>query len=129
MNKLLIGIALLLILMSCSNEEIEPFDFEKAVKKIDPYLYKMGELQQGETLADALTNKGIENGLVYTMVNKLNNLYDLRYAHENDKYAIKLDTLGVVQELVFQPDKIHTYWVVRDSADYFTSRIDTLTLH
>ncbi len=130
MKKIIIVFSCLIILTSCSKKEIEieQFDLAKAVKGIDPYLYEMGKLKKGETLAEALSKKEMENGLIYKMVNKLNKLYDLRYAHENDEYAIKMDTLGVVQELAFRPNKIHTYWVVRDSVNVLSARVDTLSL-
>lgn len=123
-------ILMILILSSCAKEEIkiEPFDIERAVKEIDPHTYKMGYLKKGETLAQALMNKDIETGLVYKLVNKLDKTFDLRYSHPNDNYSIKLDTLGVVQEIAYQPNKTHTYWVIRDTTNNFIAKVDTLQL-
>jgi len=101
---------------------------QEEIEEIDPYIYKSGKLEEGETLANALLDEGIENALVYKLVNKLDSLYDLRRAHPNDLYMIKQDTLDIIQELSFQPDQIHNYRVIRDTSDTYFTQIDTLKL-
>jgi len=101
---------------------------QEEIEEIDPYIYKSGKLEEGETLANALLDEGIENALVYKLVNKLDSLYDLRRAHPNDLYMIKQDTLDIIQELSFQPDQIHNYRVIRDTSDTYFTQIDTLRL-
>ena len=121
MKKVVLLIVVLLLLLACtrSKEELE---------EIDPYIYKTGTLEEGETLANALMDEGLDNGLVYQLVNKLDSLYDLRRAHPNDSFTIKLDTLNVIHELSFKPNQIHNYRIIRDTSDVFYSQIDTLKL-
>jgi len=122
MKKIGLLILVLLLLLACtkSNEEIQD--------EIDPFIYKIGILEEGETLANALMKEGIENGMVYMLVNKLDSLYNLRHAHPNDSFIIKLDTLNVIQELSFKPDQVHNYRIIRDTSGVFYSQIDTLKL-
>ena len=121
MKKVVLSIVVLLLLLACtrSKEELE---------EIDPYIYKTGVLEEGETLANALMDEGLDNGLVYKLVNKLDSLYDLRRAHPNDSFTVKLDTLNVIHELSFRPNQIHNYRVIKDTSDVFYSQIDTLKL-
>jgi len=121
MKKVVLSIVILLLLLACtrSKEEIE---------EIDPHIYKTGVLEEGETLANALMDEGLDNGLVYKLVNKLDSLYDLRRAHPNDSFTVKLDTLNVLHELSFKPNLIHNYRIIRDTSDVFYSQIDTLKL-
>ncbi|MCD6177204.1 MAG: hypothetical protein J7K29_05160, partial [Candidatus Cloacimonetes bacterium] len=121
MKKVIILIVVLLLLLACtrSKEELE---------EIDPFIYKTGVLEEGETLANALMDEGLNNGLVYKLVNKLDSLYDLRRAHPNDSFTIKLDSLNIIHELSFKPDQIHNYRIIRDTSDVFYSQIDTLRL-
>ncbi len=121
MKKVVLLIVVLLLFLACtkSKEELE---------EIDPYIYKTGVLEEGETLANALMDEGLDNGLVYKLVNKLDSLYDLRRAHPNDSFTIKLDTLNVIHELSFRPNQIHNYRIIRDTSDVFYSQIDTLKL-
>ena len=121
MKKIVLLIIALLLLLACtrSKEEIE---------ETDPFIYKTGVLEVGETLANALMDEGLDNGLVYKLVNKLDSLYDLRRAHPNDSFTIKLDSLNVLHELSFKPNQIHNYRIIRDTSDTFYSQIDTLKL-
>jgi murein DD-endopeptidase MepM/ murein hydrolase activator NlpD len=128
MNKLFLMLFVAVILLiSCATEEPEE------IIEIDPFIYKRGALEEGEILANALMNEGIDNHVVYRFVNKLNLIYDLRHAHPADSFVVVYDTLNVIQELRYMPDKIHTYRVMIDTYnsstdsiyEYYT-RIDTL---
>ncbi|MBC8415480.1 MAG: M23 family metallopeptidase [Candidatus Cloacimonetes bacterium] len=119
MNRFFVFCLLLLILLSCS---------KKTPEEIDPFIYLSGSLQEGETLANALIDEGIENATVYKFVNKMDSIYNLRRAQPADSFVVRLDTLDVMHELIYIPDKIHTYRVIRDTADVFLTQIDTLKL-
>ena len=121
MKKVFLLIIVLLLLSACSK-------VKKETEAIDPFIYKTGTLEEGETLANALMDEGLDNGMVYKLVNKLDSLYDLRRAHPNDSFTIKLDTLKVIHELSFRPNQIHNYRIIRDTSDVFYSQIDTLKL-
>ena len=121
MKKIFLIVFSFVLIFSCAkkkNAEPEP----------DPFVYKHGSLQKGETLANALKNKEINNGEVYTLVNKLNSIFNLRKSHPADSFLVKLDTTGVVRELQYFPDNIHTYRVIRDTSGDFFTKIDTLKL-
>lgn len=121
MKKLVLLIFVLLVLLACTRSK-------DAVEEIDPFIYKEGTLEEGETLANALMDEGLENGLVYKLVNKLDSLYNLRHAHPNDSFTIKLDTLNILHELSFKPNLIHNYRIIRDTSNTYYSQIDTLSL-
>ena len=107
----------LFFLFSCAKEKPE---------EIDPFIYKSGFLKQGETLAEALKQKDIKNADVYKLVNKLDEIYNLRRSHPGDSFKVRLDSLDVIHELAYFPDKIKTYRVIRDTADFYFTKIDTL---
>jgi len=121
---------ILFVIISCVKNEAE-INFSK-IKKIakekDSFTYKTGKLEKDETLANALMNDGLASGTAYKFVNQLDKIFSLRYAQPNDQYCVKLDTLSEVVEIAFQPNEVHTYWVFRDSARNFTTKIDTLQL-
>ena len=58
----------------------------------------------------------------------MDSIYNLRRAHPADSFVVRLDTLDVMHELIYIHDKIHTYRVIRDTADVFFTQIDTLKL-
>jgi len=121
MKKLVLLIFILLVMLACTKPKDE-------VEEIDPFIYKEGTLEEGETLANALMDEGLDNGLVYKLVNKLDSLYNLRHAHPNDSFTIKLDTLNILHELSFKPNLIHNYRIIRDTSNTYYSQIDTLRL-
>ncbi len=121
MKKLVLLIFVLLVFLACTKSK-------DAVEEIDPFIYKEGALEEGETLANALMDEGLDNGLVYKLVNKLDSLYNLRHAHPNDSFTIKLDTLNILHELSFKPNLIHNYRIIRDTSNTYYSQIDTLKL-
>ncbi|MDP8267580.1 MAG: M23 family metallopeptidase [Candidatus Tenebribacter davisii] len=121
MKKFVLLIFVLLFIMSCAKPKEEP-------EKIDPFIYRTDVLEEGETLANALMDEGLDNGLVYKLVNKLDSLYDLRHAHPNDSFTVKLDSLDILHELSFKPDQVHNYRVIRDTSNIFYTQIDTLKL-
>ncbi|MCF7859474.1 MAG: M23 family metallopeptidase [Candidatus Cloacimonetes bacterium] len=122
MNKFVLIVFGLTVLLSCTKPK------NQIVEEIDPFIYRKGNLKQGETLAKALLDEGLENGLVYSLVNKLDSLYDLRHAHPNDSFTIKLDSLNILQELSYQPNQVVNYRIIRDTSDVFYSQIDSLQL-
>ena len=121
MKKIVLLIFVLLLFVTCTKPKEE-------AEEIDPFIYKTGVLGEGETLANALLDEGLDNGLVYKLVNKLDSLFNLRRAHPNDSFTIKLDTLNVIHELSFIPNQIHNYRIIRDTSNVFYSQIDTLKL-
>lgn len=121
MKKLVLLVFVLLVLLACTRSK-------EVVEEIDPFVYKKGALEEGETLANALMDEGLENGLVYKLVNKLDSLYDLRHAHPNDSFTIKLDTLNILHELSFKPNLIHNYRIIRDTSNTYYTQVDTLKL-
>jgi len=121
MKKVVVFILVLLSILACSKQQ-------KKVDEVDPFIYKTGVLEEGETLANALLDEGLENGLVYTLVNKLDSLYDLRRAHPNDSFMVKLDTLNILHELSFKPNQIYNYRIIRDTSNVYYAQIDTLKL-
>jgi len=121
MKNLVLLIFVLSMLVACSRSQ-------EAVEEIDPFVYKEGTLEEGETLANALMDEGLENGLVYKLVNKLDSLYNLRHAHPNDSFTIKLDTLNILHELSFKPNLTHNYRIIRDTSNTYYTQIDTLKL-
>ncbi len=123
MNKLIVCFGLFLIFLACGMKEITPAEEEI---EIDPFLYKRGALQKGETLANALMKKEIDNATVYKLVNQLDTIYNLRRSHPADSFIVKYDSLNVIHELRYMPDNIHTYSVIKDTADIYFTRIDTL---
>jgi len=122
MKKLLAILLLLTLIFSCTKKK------ETVIPPPDPYIYKHGILQKGETLANALKNKQIENGEVYRLVNKLDSIYNLRQSHPADSFLVKIDTTGIVRELKYFPDNVHTYSVIRDTSNNFIAQIDTLQM-
>ncbi len=122
MKKVVLLIFVLLLLLACSKSK------EETPEEIDPFIYKTGVLGEGETLANALMDEGLDNAIVYKLVNKLDSLYDLRRAHPNDSFTVKLDSLNIIHELSFKPNQIHNYRIIRDTSDVFYSQIDTLKL-
>ncbi|MBT4333254.1 MAG: hypothetical protein HOD64_08245, partial [Candidatus Cloacimonetes bacterium] len=63
MKKVVVFILVLLVMLACSKQQ-------KEVEEVDPFIYKQGILEEGETLANALLDERIENGLVYKLVNQ-----------------------------------------------------------
>ena len=121
MKKVVVFVLVLLVMLACSKQQ-------KEVEEVDPFIYKQGILEEGETLANALLDEGIENGLVYKLVNQLDSLYDLRHAHPNDSFMVKLDTLNILHELSFRPNQIYNYRIIRDTSNVYFAQIDTLKL-
>jgi len=119
MEKILF-LLLLLAIISCTQKK------EIVVEEIDPFIYKTGSLKSGETLAKALIKKDIDNIIVYKMVNKLDSIYDLRKSHPADSFIVRLDSLDVIHELTYIPDKITSFHVIRDTSDNYFTRIDSL---
>lgn len=107
-----------ILLISCTPKE-EPVE-------IDPFIYKRGVLEKGEILANALKDEEIDNVVVYKLVNKLDSIYNLRRSHPADSFVVKLDTLNVIHELKYMPDKIHSYRVIMDTTYEYYTQIDTL---
>ena len=64
------------------------FSCAKEPEEIDPFIYKSGSLKQGETLAEALKQKDIKNTDVYKLVNKLDEIYNLRRSHPGDSFKV-----------------------------------------
>ena len=115
---------LLLFVSSCHNEESSPIQEEPVI--IDPYHYKSGIIMSGEPLAEALIRSDIDNVQAYRLVNELNKVFDLRKSHPADSFFVKIDSLNTIQELVYIPDKINTYRVLRDSLGLYNAFVDTL---
>ena len=119
MNKLFFTFIIVIVFVtSCTPKEEEV--------EIDPYIYKHGELVEGEILANALMDEDIDNPTVYKLVNKLDEIYDLRHCQPADSFMVKLDTLNVIHELKFMPDRIHAYRVLIDSTYEYYTEVDTL---
>ena len=117
MQKYIAFMLIFFTFISCSKEDPE---------EIDPFIYKSGSLKSGQTLANALIEKDIENTKVFRVVNVLDSIYNLRRSHPADSFIVKMDTLDVIHELIYKPDKIHTYRVIRDTSDNYFTQIDTL---
>jgi len=125
MNKVLIILICILALISCSRKEAEP---QEIAPEPDPYHYISGSLQKGEILANALMEENLPNEAVYEVVNKLNEIYNLRKSHPADSFIVRLDSLNVIHELSYIHDPLHTYRVLRDTSNTFYTRIDTLQM-
>jgi murein DD-endopeptidase MepM/ murein hydrolase activator NlpD len=109
-----------MLLVFCHKREIEE------IEEPDPFIYKRGFIQKGETLAKALKDQGLDNVTVYKLVNKLDTIYNLRRSQPADSFVVKLDTLNIIHELRYMPDRIHTYRVIIDTLQNYFTRIDTL---
>jgi len=124
--KIMIMVLLIIVfLCSCNKKEIEKEIIQPPVI-IDPYHYDTGIIKSGQTLAKALIEKNIDNREVYKIVNKLNKIYDLRKSHPADSFIVKYDSLNVIQEFTYIPDKINTYRVLLDTTNNYYTKVDTL---
>jgi len=124
-KKYILILISLIILFACSNNETKIEDTEPIE---DPYHYKTGSLAKGEILANALMDEELDNVTVYQLVNKLNEIYNLRRSHPSDSFIVKLDSSNVIHELSYIHDPILTYRVIKDTNDAYFTRIDTLQL-
>ncbi len=121
--KILLSILIFVLLFSaCSRNKVNQSS------KVDHHIYLSGSLKAGESLAEALIKQDIDNPQVYLLVNKLNEIYNLRKAHPADSFLIKIDTLGVVKELSYIPNNQYTYKVLKDTLDDYYTLIDTLKM-
>ena len=127
MKKYILVTLLMLFIFSCGSD---PADQQDETTKIepDPYNYVAGSLQKGETLANALLDENLNNVEVYQVVNKLNEIYNLRRSHPADSFIVKLDSANVIHELSYIHDPMLTYRVIRDTSDSFFTQIDTLKM-
>lgn len=116
----------LLIFASCSRNIMDRDSEDYEI--IDPHSYISGSLKRGETFAHALQSRGLQSSDIYPILNELNSVYNLRRAQPSDSFVVKIDTLDVIQELIYYPyyDKINTYVVFRDTTDNYTAIIETL---
>lgn len=122
MKKYILFILCSFVLFSCGNVQ------DKKVQEPDPFIYKSGSLEKGETLAKAMLKEDLDNVMVYKLVNKLDSIYNLRRSHPGDSFLVKIDTLNVIHELVYIPNKINKYRVIKDTNDVYYTQIDTLKL-
>ncbi len=127
MKKYIGLIVLLTLIFSCSKEASEN-KTEVPVPEPDPYHYVSGSLQKGETLANALMDEDLNNVAVYEVVNKLNEIYNLRRSHPADSFIVALDSSNVIQQLSYIHDPMLTYKVIRDTSDLYYTKIDTLKM-
>jgi len=123
-NYLLILLSLIL-LFACKNDKTVQ---DKIHPEPDPYHYVSGSLAKGETLANALLDEDLDNITVYQLVNKLDEIYNLRRSHPADSFIVKLDSMNIIHELNYIHDPLLTYRVIKDTNDVYFTKIDTLQL-
>lgn len=101
---------------------------QQEVEEIDPYIYVEGSLNRGETLAQALQNRGLGYSVITPVLNQLNQIFNLRRCQPADSFSVRLDTLNVIRQLNYYPvrEKILTYTVIRDTLGVYHPKIDTL---
>ncbi|MCD4817865.1 MAG: M23 family metallopeptidase [Candidatus Cloacimonetes bacterium] len=124
--KIIISLIFITILLFSCSEKINEEEIKQPPVIIDPYHYDTGVLKSGQTLANALIEMNVENTEVYKIVNKLNNVYDLRKSHPADSFVVKYDSLNIIQEFIYIPNKIKTYRVLLDSTNNYYTIVDTL---
>lgn len=122
MRYLFFLMVFLLLLSGCQDK------YEDTPEEIDPFVYRRGVLNKGETLAAVMLKMDLDNASVYQLVNQLDKIYNLKKSHPADSFYVRLDTLGVIHELAYMPDLTTIYRVIRDSNDVLYTRIDTLQL-
>ncbi|MBN2460417.1 MAG: M23 family metallopeptidase [Candidatus Cloacimonetes bacterium] len=118
----IIIVLIAMVLLSCSGKQ------EFAEEAVDPFIYRSGSLEKGQTLAQALMAQDISSPAVYRVVNKLNEIYNLRRCHPADSFYVKIDSLGIIHELRYMPDHELRYLVIKDTTDNYFTKIDTLML-
>lgn len=128
MNRFVFIIFTILVIFGCSNDN-DPIIQKKEIVEKDPYIYNTGTIHKGESLANSLLEFGIENTTVYTVVNKLDEIYNLRRSQPADSFWVKLDSSYVVHELAYTHNRIKTYHVLLDSLDQYYTMIDTVKLN
>ncbi|MBW6516699.1 MAG: M23 family metallopeptidase [Candidatus Cloacimonetes bacterium] len=123
-NLLLLSLLISFIILSACISQASNLETDE----IDHHIYVGGTLNQGETLAQALQNKGLGYSTFTPLLNQLNSVYNLRRCQPADSFLVKLDTLNVIHQLSYFPvrEKIITYSVLRDSSGTYYPQVDTL---
>ena len=130
MRKYVVLILVIFAFLGCSKKQEETVQIKetKQIEKQDKYTTKSGVIQKGESLANSLLEFGIQNAEVYAMVNKLDEIFKLRYSQPADSFYVKLDSSMVAHELGYTRDAIKTYKVIMDSLGQYYTRVDTVQL-
>jgi len=120
---------IVLFIISCAkeNEVIEepvPVPEQQGIE--NSFHYISGTIKAGQPLAQSLISKGIPNAASYKLVNELNKHYDLRKSNPADSFIVTLDSLEVIQKLIYIPNNLKTYRVWLDSTMSYQVAIDTL---
>ncbi len=115
-------ISLMLFSHGCSSDVVE------IIEEKDPYIYIAGSLQERETLAQALQERGVGYSMFMPVLNELNKLYDLRRLMPADSFHVQMDTLDVIHRLSYYPqrERIRSFSVYLDSLGFYVPSIDTL---
>lgn len=120
----LFSVIFLILLLSACTEQVT----EQTEEEYDPYIYVSGSLKPGETLAQALQNKGLGMTAINPFINQLNDIYNMRRCQPADSFLVRIDSLNVMHELSYFPvrERIVTYSIIRDSVATYHTKIDTL---
>lgn len=109
--KIISPLLIFAIIFACSKEHKS--------EDVHEFINIAGKIRKGESLSSSLLEKNIAENEAYKITNSIDELFDLRYTHPNDSFAIQIDTLGQVQRLEFFPNKIEKYIVIRDTLNNF----------
>lgn len=134
-----IALCMLMLVTSCnSNEKEQPikpkFNFAAAdsaeiadITTQDsepplPFLIS-GEIPKGGVLANVLKENGLNGNDIYSAVNTLNSIFDLRKVQPGDKFEVMTDSTGFIYEMFFYRNPVKKYQVYRDSTGSMQSMI------
>ena len=86
-------------------------------------------LAHGQTLAQILTMSYVRPEDIFPSIEALRAIFDPRRMRAGTSVQLKLDSLGILHELAYQPSPELVIRVQRDSTDNFISATDSLHLH
>lgn len=86
-------------------------------------------LVRGQTLAQILTMSYVRPEDIFPSIEALRSIFDPRRMRAGTSVQLKLDSLGILHELAYQPSPELVIRVQRDSTDNFISATDSLRLH
>ncbi len=86
-------------------------------------------LARGQTLAQILSMSYVRPEDIFPSIEALRAIFDPRRMRAGTSVQLKLDSLGMLHELAYQPSPELVIRVQRDSTDNFISAADSLHLH
>lgn len=85
-----------------------------AVAASSSWLTLSGAVDHGETLSQAMSEAGIADAQVYTLLQSLSKAFDLRKCQVADSFFVEFDSTRTVESFTYSPQKeIKTYHVYR----------------